>query len=125
MKKVIILLLLCTLLFSWPSTSRLMAATETGSVTVPDALGPELAAALDPWIQGQKNADGSPKYPGGTAGARRSALLDRILVDGVRRALLAACIQFPATCSTALKAAIEGKATADSDITTELESIIQ
>ena len=114
--------LLCLLAFALP----LMAATtETGSVTVPDALGPQLAAALDPWIQPQLNDDGSPKYPGATVAARRQSFLNIALRDTVRRALLSACTQFTATCSAALKAAIEGKATAESDITTELESIIQ
>ncbi len=103
----------------------LMAATETASVTVPDALGSQLAAALDPWVQAQENPDGTPKYPGGTVAARRGSFLDGALRDAVRRALLSACTQFTATCSTDLKAAIEGKATADSDITTELETIIQ
>ena len=113
--------LFCLLALALP----LMAATETGSVTVPDALGAQLAAALDPWVQSQENPDGSPKYPGGTVAARRGSFLDGALRDAVRRALLRACTQFTATCSTDLKAAIEGKATADSDITTELETIIQ
>ncbi len=102
------------------------AATETGSVTVPDGpVGVQLATALDPWVQAQKNPDETPKYPGGTVSARRGSFLDGALRDVVRRALLIACTQFPATCSTDLKAAIEGKATAESDIKTELESIIQ
>jgi len=113
--------LLCLLAFAIP----LMAVTETGSVTVPAALGAQLAAALDPWVQPQLNDDGTTKYPGATVAARRQSFLNIALRDTVRRALLAACNQFPATCSTDLKAAIEGKAAAESDITTELESIIQ
>lgn len=113
--------LLCLFVLALP----LMAATETATITVPDALGVELAAALDPWIQAQRNANGSIKYPGATVAARRAALLQGILIDGVRSCLLRACGQFPPTCSINLKAAIEGKAAADSDITTELSTIIQ
>ncbi len=113
--------LLCLLALALP----LAAATETGSVTVPNAQAAQLATIIESWIQGQELPDGSLKYPGATVAARRGALLDTILRDGVRRVIRQACNQFPADCPMNIRARIDTKATADSGITTEVETLVQ
>ncbi len=113
--------LLCLLALALP----LMAATETGSVTVPDAQAAQLATIIESWIQGQELPDGSLKYPGATVAARRGALLDAILRDGVRRVIRQACSQFPADCPANIKARIADKATAEGAIDTEVVTLVQ
>ena len=44
-------------------------ATETARITVPDSQAAAVASAVEAWIQGQKTRDGSPKFPGITAGS--------------------------------------------------------
>lgn len=103
----------------------LMAATETGSVTVPDAKAAQLATIVESWIQAQRNPDDTLKYPGATVAARRGSLLDAILRGGVRRVIRQACSQFPADCPTDIKAQIDTHATSDSGITLEVGDIVQ
>ena len=113
--------LFCLLALAVP----LMAATETASVTVPNAQAAQLATIVESWIQGQTNPDGSLKYPGATAAVRRGALLDTILREGVRRVIRQACSQFPANCPASIQAGINDKATAEATIDTEVGTIIQ
>lgn len=114
-----------TLLYLLALALPLTAATETASVTVPNAQAAQLAVIVESWIQGQTNPDGSLKYPGVTVAARRGALLDSILREGVRRVIRQACGQFPADCPAAIKAGIDDKATAEAVIDTEVVTIIQ
>ncbi len=114
-------ILLCLLTLALP----LAAATETGSVTVPNAQAAQLATIIESWIQAQELPDGSLKYSGATVAARRGALLDTILRDGVRRVIRQACNQFPADCPTAIKVRIDDKAAAEGAIDTEVVTIVQ
>ena len=114
--------LLCSLAFI---ALPLMAATETATVTVPNAQAAQLATIIESWIQGQKLPDGSLKYPGATVKDRRGALLDAILRDGVRRVIRQACSQFPADCPANIKSRIADKATAELSIETEVVTLIQ
>ena len=113
--------LLCLLALALP----LSAATETGTVTVPNAQVAGLATVVESWIQAQKKPDGSLKYPGATKADRRQSLLDSILRDSVRHVIRQACSQFPADCPVAIKDKIDAKSEADSAITTEVETIVQ
>ncbi len=114
-------ILLCLLALALP----LGAATQTGNITVPDPLVPDLKTIVEKWIQGQTNDDGTLKYPGLDEDIRRQALLDTLLRDGVRRVVVQACLQFLTDCPQDIKDKINAKATADADITAEVENIVQ
>ncbi len=114
-------LLLVLVLLALP----LVAATETATVTVPNAQAAELATVVESWIQAQVHADGSLKYPGRTAQARRTALLDSILRLGLRRVIRSACQQFPRDCPAPIQSAMEDKRTADSGVTSGIYTLIR
>lgn len=115
--------LLCLLTFF---TLTLSAATDTGSVTIPDTKVAAMSTLVEIWIQGQLEADGvTLKYPGADVAARRGALMDSILREGMRDVVIQACTQFPVSCEASIKGKMEDKATADTGITTEVNNLIQ
>ncbi len=114
-----LLALLCLL------TLPLFAASETATVTVPNADAPALGTLLEAWIQKRVNDDGSLIYPGATIGARRTALLDTLLRDALREKILSACLQFPGNCPESIQLAIEEKSAAGTMVTTEIAALIQ
>ena len=113
--------ILCLLAFALSLT----AATETASVTVPDAQATQLAAIIESWIDGQVKPDGTLKYAGDTMRDRRQALLDAILRDGVRRVVRQACNQFPADCPSAIKTGRATEATGKASGKAALDELIQ
>ena len=117
MKRLITLLFLLTL--------PLFAATQTATVTVPNAQVAELATLFEAWIQVQKNSDGTLKFQGATVSDRRTALLNALLRGGVRRVIRVACSQFPDDCPQAIKDKIADRTTADTAIGSEVDALVQ
>lgn len=115
MKRLLLLLLALTL--------PLGAAGMVGNITVPNPSVPELKIIVEKWIQ--KQNEDVIKFPGATEDDRRQALLDTLLRDATRRVVVQACLQFLADCPQDIKDKINAKATADTDITAEVENIVQ
>lgn len=113
--------LLAALLLALP----LVAATETASVTVPNAQAAGLFTLVEAWIQGRTNDDGSLKYDGATIAVRRQVLFDAILRDGVRRVVRQACSEFPTSCPDVIKTTSDAKMTAETDANTAINDIAQ
>ena len=117
-------LLVVSLLFVMFSAA-LKGASETATVTVPNAAAQQLSAILETFIQGQRNPDGSLKYPGATIRARRSSLLDSILRTGLRDKVRAACEHFENDCPSLIKGRMRDQVNARDALTNEIDTLIQ
>ena len=117
MKRLVAMFCLCAV--------SLIAATETATITVPNAQASELATVVELWIQTQVKPDGSLKYPGMTVQDRRSSLLDSLLRKGVQDVIRQACGNFPAECPTAIKNKIAARKIAGDAIDTEVDLLVQ
>jgi hypothetical protein len=120
-----IALTLCLACVFCSNGKELGAATETVTISIDDTHAKQLDELIDAWLQVQKNADQTPRYPQATPEERKEALLKFILKFDYIQIMLKACGEFPEKCPQGIKDSKASRDTANEKYQTLLNDLVK